>query len=70
MKAAPGRALLLLIGILLVGWGLLPRQSLPAVAAPLLLITETPTGEPPTRTPEPPTLTPPPITASPAGASP
>ncbi|MCS6881122.1 MAG: DUF11 domain-containing protein [Oscillochloridaceae bacterium] len=69
MKAAPGRALLFLIGILLVGWGLLPRQSMPAVAAPVLLITESPTGEPATRTPEPPTATLPPATATPPPAT-
>ncbi len=74
MKAVPGRALLLVIGILLVGWGLLPRQSMPAAAAPLLLITETATGEPPTRTPTTDTgqLTPVPTTAptSPPAATP
>lgn len=69
MKTAPGRALLFLIGVLLVGWGLLPRQSIPAVAAPLLLITETATGEPPTRTPEPPTATVPPATPTPPPAT-
>ncbi len=74
MKAVPGRALLLVIGVLLVGWGLLPRQSMPAAAAPLLIVTETATGEPPTRTPTPDTgqLTPVPTQAptSPPAATP
>lgn len=45
------RALLLVVGLLLVGAALLPSRTAPAGAAPLLLVTETSTAEPPTRTP-------------------
>lgn len=58
MKSASGRTLLLVIGILLLSWGVLPRQSTPAAAAPQMLVTETATGEPPTRTPTPVPATP------------
>lgn len=45
------RIFLLVAGLLLVGAALLPGQTVPAGAAPLLLVTETSTAEPPTRTP-------------------
>lgn len=45
------RILLLVAGLMLVGAALLPGQTAPAGAAPLLLVTETSTAEPPTRTP-------------------
>jgi uncharacterized repeat protein (TIGR01451 family) len=65
MKAAPARALLTLLGLLLVGWGMAPRQITPAAAAPRMLVTETPPVEPPTSTPVPPTNTPAPPTVTP-----
>jgi uncharacterized repeat protein (TIGR01451 family) len=65
MKAAPARALLTLLGLLLVGWGMAPRQIAPAAAAPRMLVTETPPIEPPTSTPVPPTDTPAPPTSTP-----
>jgi uncharacterized repeat protein (TIGR01451 family) len=65
MKAAPARALLILVGLLLVGWGMAPRQITTAAAAPRMLVTETPPVEPPTSTPVPPTNTPVPPTNTP-----
>ncbi len=53
MKAALMRALLLVAGLALLGWGLLPAAAGPARAAPPMLVTETPTGEPLTPTPSP-----------------
>ncbi|GAB4437453.1 MAG: hypothetical protein OHK0015_30220 [Chloroflexi bacterium OHK40] len=71
MKASPARALLFVIGIMLIGWGLAPRLSVPAAAAPLLLVTETSTAEPPTLTPSPTrTENPqPPITVTPSSTA-
>jgi uncharacterized repeat protein (TIGR01451 family) len=65
MKAAPARTLLIVLGFLLVGWGIAPRQITPAAAAPRMLVTETPPIEPPTSTPLPPTNTPEPPTNTP-----
>ena len=68
MKRSPARAMLFVAGLLLFGWGIAPGQSAPAVAAPLLAVTETPTSEPasptnlPTMTPANP---PPPATETP-----
>lgn len=45
------RTFLLVAGLLLIGAALLPIRTVPASAAPLLLVTETSTAEPPTRTP-------------------
>lgn len=68
MKAAPARALLFVVGLILIGLGLAPVQVGPAAAAPLLLVTETPTTEPPsptfTNTPTP-ANQPPPVTNTP-----
>lgn len=65
MKAAAARTLLIVLGLLLVAWGLAPRQITPAAAAPRMLVTETPPIEPPTSTPVPPTDTPAPPTNTP-----
>lgn len=64
MKAAPARALLTLLGLLLIGWGMAPRLITPAAAAPYMLVTETPPIEPPTSTPVTPTTPPDPPTAT------
>lgn len=53
MKAAHLRTLVFVTGFLLLAWGIFPRQIAPAVAAPLLLVTETPTAEPASPTPSP-----------------
>jgi uncharacterized repeat protein (TIGR01451 family) len=65
MKAAPARTLLIVIGLLLIAWGIAPRQAAPAAASPRMLVTETPPIEPPTSTPLPPTNTPEPPTNTP-----
>lgn len=51
MKAARIRALLFVMGLALIAWGMMPRLSAPAAAAPLMLVTQTSTAEPPTTTP-------------------
>jgi uncharacterized repeat protein (TIGR01451 family) len=53
MKSARVRALLFVAGVLLIVWGVVLRQSVPVAAAPSMLITETPTSEPPSPTPRP-----------------
>ena len=72
MKRSPVRGMLFVAGLLLFGWGIAPGQSAPVAAAPLLLVTETPTSEPASPTNSPantPTTTPanppPPATATP-----
>ena len=72
MKRSPVRGMLFVAGLLLFGWGIAPGQSAPVAAAPLLLVTETPTSEPASPTNSPantPTTTPanppPPTTATP-----
>lgn len=71
MKAVRMRALLFVAGLLLIGWSILPRQSVAVSAAPGLLITETATGEPPTPTPtSPPALQPSPTRTSTPAPSP
>lgn len=57
MKVALTRVLLVMAGLALIGWGLLPQTTLSVEAAPAFAVTETPTGEPPTPTPPPPTAT-------------
>lgn len=58
MKAALTRALMFVAGLALLGWGMLPAGAVSVGAAPLLLVTETSSAEPPTPTPAPPTDTP------------
>lgn len=58
MKAVRVRALLFVLGLMLIGWGVAPRNAAMVQAAPAMLITETATGEPPTNTPVTPTNTP------------
>jgi uncharacterized repeat protein (TIGR01451 family)/LPXTG-motif cell wall-anchored protein len=53
MKAALTRALLFIAGLTLIAWGMLPSAATSVGAAPLLLVTETTTGEPSTPTSEP-----------------
>jgi uncharacterized repeat protein (TIGR01451 family) len=49
--------MLMVLGLLLIGWGMSPRQSTLVSAAPLLLVTETPPVDPASPTPVPPTAT-------------
>ncbi len=53
MKAALTRALLFIAGLTLIAWGMLPSATTSVGAAPLLVVTETTTGEPSTPTSEP-----------------
>lgn len=82
MKSARVRALLFVAGMALIVWSVVLRQSVPVAAAPNMLITETPTSEPPTPTqrptdapissptPPPPTNTPAPPTNTPTAPPP
>lgn len=57
MKAALSRALMFVAGLALLGWGMLPAGAVSVGAAPLLLVTETSSAEPPTPTPDTPVPT-------------
>lgn len=50
MKLALSRALLFVVGLMLVGWAFMPARSRPVAAAPLMVITDTPSVEPNTPT--------------------
>lgn len=64
MKAAPARALLFMVGLMLIGWGIAPFRVGPVAAAPLMLVTETGTAEPAS-----PTVTSTPANPPPPGAT-